>query len=56
MDEADVLTFKVIRKDNGEVRLVVWENDQVKEIFEATPRKIRTRARKMLDEAVGIIA
>lgn len=50
----DILTFKIVLMSDDRARLVVWENDQVTDIFEAEPQKVRTMARKMLDQALGL--
>lgn len=49
-----ITTFKILIMSDGKARLVIWENDQVADIFEAEPKKVRTKARKLLDQALGI--
>lgn len=39
---------------DGQARLEIYQNDEVIEIFEAEPKKVRTKARNWIDHALKI--
>lgn len=47
--ETDIFTFKILTLGEGQARLVVWENDQVVDIYEASPRQVRNMAIRLMD-------